>query len=537
VFFSQKKGLTMVEITGETVAPLKENTTNQDISMDALQESEELFKATFSQAAVGIAHVDASGKWLRINRKMCDIIGYTEEEIRELTFKDITHPDDVAVSIENVRRALAGELSSYSLEKRYIHKNGAIVWANVSVSLVRKIPVNTCYFIVIVLDITPRKQTEDELNRLTEQVQGQARILDAILSASPNQIFLIDREGRYLYASGAALKSMGLESAAIIGKKWQEMGLPPETMERIDRKREEVFASKKDARGETTFSTALGIRNFEYSINLIQGTNEESTGVVITAWDITDRKRAEEEIEILYNNLLVRAFDLEAANSELEAFNYSVSHDLRKPLTIINGYCQAILELFAENLNPQCREYLHEIYDWTLRMNRLIDALLNFSRLSHCELCLETVDISMMAKSVAVELQQAETDRRVTFRIAEGIKVKGDASLLRVVLENLIGNAWKYTGNEYEAVIEFGRTQVEGKPALFVRDNGAGFDIEYSEKLFIPFQRLPGSDEFKGHGIGLATVERIIRRHGGRVWAEGDIGKGATFYFTLLNGD
>jgi light-regulated signal transduction histidine kinase (bacteriophytochrome) len=259
--------------------------------------------------------------------------------------------------------------------------------------------------------------------------------------------------------------------------------------------------------------------------------------VVITAWDITDRKRAEEEIEILYNNLLVRAFDLEAANSDLEAFNYTVSHDLRKPLTIINGYCQAILELFGENLNPQCREYLHEIYDWTLRMNKLIDALLNFSHLSHCELCMETVDLSMMAKSVAEELQQAETGRRVTFRIAEGIKAKGDANLLRVVLENLLGNAWKYSGNQYEAVIEFGRTEVEGKPAWFVRDNGAGFDMGYAENLFIPFQRLPGSDEFKGHGIGLATVERIIKRHGGRVWAEGAVGKGATIYFTLLIGD
>jgi PAS domain S-box-containing protein len=326
---------------------------------------------------------------------------------------------------------------------------------------------------------------------------------------------------------------MGLEPAAIIGKKWQEMGLPPETMERIDRKREEVFASGKEARGETTFPTAQGIRNFEYAINLIQGANEESALVVITAWDITSRKRAEEEIEILYNNLLVRAFDLEAANKELEAFNYTVSHDLRKPLTIINGYCQAILELFAVNLNPQCKEYLREIYDWTLRMNQLIDALLNFSRLSHSELHEETVNLSEIARVVAGGLRHMEPARRVTFRIAEGITVKGDANLLQVVLENLLGNAWKYTGNQVEAVIEFGQIEVEGKPAWFVRDNGSGFDMENAEKLFIPFQRLPGTDEFKGHGIGLATVERIIRRHGGRVWAEGEVGKGATIYFTL----
>jgi PAS domain S-box-containing protein len=500
---------------------------------NAFLESEELFRATFNQAAVGIAHVAPDGKWLRMNRKVCDIVGYTEEELRNLTFKDITHPDDVAASTENVRRALAGKASSYSLEKRYIHKNGTIVWTNVTVSLVRKTLANTGYFVVIIEDITPRKQAEEDLKRLTEQMHEQAGVLDAILSASPNQIFHIDRQGIYRYASRAALKALGMATAEVIGKRWQELGFPPETMERIDRERERVLASGEEALGETTFPTPRGTRHFEYAINPIQGANEESTGVVFTAWDITNHKRAEEEIEIVYNNLLVRAFDLEAANSELEAFNYTVSHDLRKPLTIINGYCQVILAMFADNLNPQCREYIQEIYDWTLRMNRLIDALLNFSRLSHCALQLETVDLSDIAQSVTEELQLAEPGRRVRFQIAEGKPVKGDPNLLQVVLENLLGNAWKYTGKTEEAVIEFGQVDIDGRPAWFVRDNGEGFDMAYAEKLFIPFQRLPGTEEFKGHGIGLATVERIIRRHGGQVWAEGEPGKGATFYFTL----
>jgi signal transduction histidine kinase len=166
-------------------------------------------------------------------------------------------------------------------------------------------------------------------------------------------------------------------------------------------------------------------------------------------------------------------------------------------------------------------------------MNQLIDTLLNFSRLAHAELHREPFDLSAMAHEIAAELEQAEPARRVTFRIAEGIPVDGDAKLVRVVMENLLGNAWKYTGAREEAVIEFGMADFDGKPAFFVRDNGPGFTMADAEKLFIPFQRLPGSDEFKGHGIGLATVERIIRRHGGRVWAEGEPGKGATFYFTL----
>jgi PAS domain S-box-containing protein len=500
---------------------------------NAFQESEELFRATFNLAAVGIAHIDRDGAWLRINQKMCDILGYAEEELRKLTFKDITHPDDIAVSTENIRNSLDGKVDSYSLEKRYIHKNGDIIWANVSVSLVRRTPFNTCYFIVIVEDITPRKKAEEELKRLTKQLHEQAGVLDAILSASPNQIFHIDRQGIYRYASSAALKALGMVPAEVIGKRWQDLGFPPEIMERIDREREKVLASGEGSRGETAYPTPHGIRHFDYAINPIHGENEENAGVVITAWDITDHKRAEEEIEIVYNNLLVRAFDLEAANKELEAFNYTVSHDLRKPLTIINAYCQAILELFVDNLNPQCKEYLQEIYDCTLRMNGLIDALLKFSRLSHSELHRETVDLSVIARSVAEELQLAEPARRVKFLIDEGKPVKGDPNLLRVVLENLFSNAWKYTGKKEGAIIEFGRVDIDSRPVWFVRDNGQGFDMAFADKLFIPFQRLPGADEFNGHGIGLATVERIIRRHGGQVWAEGEPGKGATFYFTL----
>ena len=166
-------------------------------------------------------------------------------------------------------------------------------------------------------------------------------------------------------------------------------------------------------------------------------------------------------------------------------------------------------------------------------MNELIDALLRFSSLTRSELHLKTVDFSGIANTVAAELALGEPGRRVQFRIAEGITANGDEGLLRVVLENLLGNAWKYTATQEVAVIEFGVTDIDDKAACFVRDNGTGFDMAYAEKLFIPFQRLPGAGAFKGHGIGLATVERIIRRHGGRVWAKGEPGKGACFYFTL----
>ena len=277
-------------------------------------------------------------------------------------------------------------------------------------------------------------------------------------------------------------------------------------------------------------------------------------GCVVTLTDISERTRAGKEIERLNINLAVRGaeleianlelkasaveldatnMDLEAANRELEAFNYTVAHDLRNPLNVISSYCQMIKEFCGDKLDERGLHYLRQAYDGTLRMNRLIEALLNFSSLAHVETHRETVDLSVMAHAVAAELRQAEPERRITFLIADGVSGDGDAALLRVALDNLLGNAWKYTATREEGIIEFSATEIDGKTACFVRDNGNGFNMADAENLFVPFQRLPGAEECRGFGIGLATVERIIRRHGGRIWAEGEPDRGATFYFTL----
>jgi len=253
----------------------------------------------------------------------------------------------------------------------------------------------------------------------------------------------------------------------------------------------------------------------------------------VAAIDITGRRKLEEKLEVLHADLAARTAELETVNIELEAFNYSVSHDLRKPLTVINSYCQVLQELCGSKLDDECKNYIQEMYEGTLRMNRLIDTLLDFSRITRVEIRHEQVDLSKLAEEAALSLQLSAPDRRVTFRIAAGIEADGDPDLLRVVLDNLIGNAWKYSGNQEGVIIEFGVTEVKGKPACFVRDNGRGFEMALADKLFIPFQRLPGTD-VEGHGIGLATVQRIIQRHGGQIWAEAEPGKGATFLFTLL---
>jgi light-regulated signal transduction histidine kinase (bacteriophytochrome) len=228
-----------------------------------------------------------------------------------------------------------------------------------------------------------------------------------------------------------------------------------------------------------------------------------------------------------------RTAELDAVNKELEAFAYSVSHDLRAPLRSINGFGQALLEDYGRELDAVGQDYLRRVRAASQRMAQLIDDLLELSRLTRGTLRREDVDLSAMAHEIAAELQAAQPDRQVAFVIAEGIVAHGDARLLRVVLENLLGNAWKFTSKHPRAQIEFGASQGDGKPAFFVRDDGVGFDMAYADKLFGAFQRLHGMTEFEGSGVGLATVQRIIHRHGGRVWADGAVEQGAAFSFTL----
>jgi len=244
-------------------------------------------------------------------------------------------------------------------------------------------------------------------------------------------------------------------------------------------------------------------------------------------------KAQQESIVALNQHLTARASELEVANRDLESFSYTVSHDLRTPLTNINGYCQVILEIFGAGLDPKCKEFIEIIYSETVSMNELIKTLLDFSRLTRKEMLRSRADLSEMAQAAASGLLMRGPERSVSFRIAPGMIADCDPDLLRVVLENLLGNAYKYTGRREQALIEFGVTGNGAERVYFVRDNGAGFDMAQSDKLFSAFQRLHSEREFKGFGIGLATVQRIILRHGGRIWAEGAEEQGASFYFTL----
>ena len=228
-----------------------------------------------------------------------------------------------------------------------------------------------------------------------------------------------------------------------------------------------------------------------------------------------------------------RAAELQAANSELDAFAYSVSHDLRAPLRSIDGFSQVLLEDYAARLDDAGRDSLHRVRAASQRMATLIDDLLKLARVTRAEMRAEPVDLSRMAQDIVVDIQRATPDRQVEIVIAPGLEVRGDSRLLRVALENLLRNSWKYTGKQSKPRVEFTARDENGGRVFAIKDNGAGFDMQYADKLFGVFQRLHSAAEFEGTGVGLATVRRIINRHGGRIWAEGAIDQGATFYFTL----
>jgi light-regulated signal transduction histidine kinase (bacteriophytochrome) len=252
--------------------------------------------------------------------------------------------------------------------------------------------------------------------------------------------------------------------------------------------------------------------------------------------NLADIRLAQHHIKSLNADLeqkvVRRTAQLEDLVKEQEAFSYTVSHDLRAPLRHINGFSAILQEELGSDMTPQCRDHLQRICNASRKMGVLIDELLEFSRINREEMKHENVDLGSIATEIVEMLNETEPQRKVEVMIASDLMAEGDATLLRMVLQNLLGNAWKYTGKKPAARIEFARTDVDGEDVFYVKDNGAGFDMQYKDKLFAVFQRLHGN-EYEGTGIGLATVERIIRRHNGRIWAESTVGEGAAFYFTI----
>ncbi len=543
------------------------------IEREHAEEKLRMQTTAMESAANGIVITDRSGTILWVNPAFTHITGYTAEEAISQNPRVLKSGKQHPSFYKNLwDTILLGQVWRGEIINR--RKDDSLYAEEMTITPVRNVRGEITHFIAIKQDITERKQVE-EITKLEEarlrsvlkiSQHPSAPMRELLDLALGEAIALSGSKFGYLYYYNEDTKEFTLHA-------WSRDVMKectirePQTIYQLEktglwgeavRQRKAIVVNDFSAPdplkkgypeghanlfryftipvfSEGRIVAVVGIAN--KPTDYTDADVNQLTFMMDSVWKIIERKLAEEEIrrlnEELEGRVIERTAQLETTNKELEAFSYSVSHDLRAPLRGIDGFSNLLLKGCADKLDKQGKDYLQRVRNATQQMGQLIDELLKLSRIARVEMRREKVNLSVMAASIADELRSTNPDRNVEFMIQENLIEEGDPRLLEIALQNLLGNAWKYSRNKQTTAIEFGTFMRDSAKVYFVRDNGAGFDMRYVNKLFGAFQRLHSMAEFEGTGIGLATVQRIIHRHGGNIWAEAGLNKGATFYFTL----
>lgn len=491
---------------------------------DAIQQvqAEKRFRGLLEAAPDGMVIVDHEGTIVMVNAQMEKLFGYNRDEVIgkrvemlvPVRFKDV-HPFHRGQYGRNPHpRPMGVDLDLYGLRR-----NGTEFPVEISLSPMESEDDNL--IIAAIRDITDRKRAEEKFRGLLE--------------SAPDAMVVVDQKGLIVVVNSQTERMFGHDRVEIIGEPVEI--LVPKRFRKKHAKHRYGYYGEHPTRPMGVGLDLFGLRKngTEFPVEISLSPLETEDGLLVSAAirDVTQRRRMEEDVQKLNEDLKQRAAQLEAANKELEAFSYSVSHDLRAPLRSIDGFSHVVLEDYGEQLPEDARSYLERVRAAAQRMAVLIDDLLNLSRVTRTALQPRFINLSKMAEDILHSLQESHPARQVDLSLAPDLMVEADPHLMNIVLENLLNNAWKFTSKQERAIIEFGQKDHVKERTFYVRDNGVGFDMAYADKLFGVFQRLHSVSEFPGTGVGLATVQRIISIHGGRIWAESAEGKGTTFYFTL----
>ncbi|WP_162909656.1 PAS domain-containing sensor histidine kinase [Aggregatilinea lenta] len=509
---------------------------------DALRLSEERLRTAIKSSRMTVFSQDQDLRYTWIDNSLrglttADVLGKLDEDI-------ITDPND-ATRIKAFKREVL-ESGVGAQREIMAYWQGREIYLDMTVEPLHAADGTVCGIICAALDVTERRRAALERERLLAEIAQERDRLRTLIDSITDEIWFCDAAGNIELVNAAVRKAFGLDAdpGADLGQLATFVApLEIHTADGLPRRTEDAPLLRA-LRGETIRSEVESVRigndtraYRRASAAPLTNSSGDIVGAVAVVHDITEQVKAEEAIQSLNAELEQRVRErtaqLSAVNHELEAFSYSVSHDLRTPLRAIDGFSHALLEDYGDILDQDAHYYLERIRIASQRLGQLIDDLLKLSRLTRSDIQRTPTNLSEIARSALDELHEAHPEREVQMVIQPDVVVEADAHLLRVAMDNLLNNAWKFTARIPNARIEFGTLDYEDERVYYVRDNGAGFDMTYADKLFGAFQRLHSATEFEGTGIGLATVQRIIHRHRGRIWSQGVVNEGATFYFTL----